>query len=222
MDTEIRQAQRIIQRSGAKVLTDAATREEFPLQYGELVLQWIRHQGMACHVIRLVEEPFLRHSHQSAASKVLEAQHNIRVQIVNHHQFRSANFAAGTIDAAKKQEPNFDDIAMAGYLSHISPMDLIVALDNAKRFSSQVGPTQNTLFFFVEEYRNFSEKPTYTVSAYVYHYKVPTPEEIAAEDEKNKKDIEKKLAAAEKRRKTMEAKEKALLKKLQDKYGAVT
>jgi hypothetical protein len=226
MDLEVRQAQRTLQRAGVEILTDAVSLEEFPFQYGNLLASWLKNMGLPGHVIRLPKVA----SQWDSAAEFLRTQVDAKARIHYYIHVRAAGFSGYPISAISST----DDQIMAEYLSYFSPLDIItlfqlIAADSAVKAG---GKTQ--LIFFVSP---TDARPAYglvavaagriattsqeclSVSAYVYSYMIPTPEDIAKEAARIAKEEQKELATAEKRRKAKEAKEKALLKKLQEKYS---
>jgi len=230
MDVEVRQAQRTLQRAGVLTLTDAVPLEEFPLQYGDLLLSWLKRQGLSCQVLRMQGRK--SNSQWEAAIEFLKAEARSEVHIRTQFQFRSSGFCNAQMSSVD------DNQVMAGYLANLAPLDVIRMFHSmAVQSKSESRPLQSHLFFFVEPgFDSYLRDDLWlqlngvtpqtaqshdyiSVSGYVYMYVIPTPEDIAKEAARVEKATQKNLEKAAKRRKTIEAKEKVLLKKLQEKYS---
>ena len=220
MDVEVRQAQRVLQRAGIQTLSEATTLEEFPLQYGNLLLAWLRRQGLSSKVFRMQNGE----AHIARATAFLRTELQADVRFRNYFQFRSG-FPVTQMGAASAATLD-DNQIMAACLSNLSPTDITTMFSAiAQQQSTYSGsPLGTYLFFFVEPAAGRragypANDQALNVTGYTYMYTIPTQEDIAKEASGIAKQAQKKAAAAEKRRKTMEAKEKALLKKLQEKYA---
>lgn len=215
MDIEVRQAQRTLQRAGIQTLTEAATLEEFPLQYGNLLLAWFKRHELPCHVLRVPDRRSLRVN--DMASRFLKDELQSEVRHRNSFSFRKGS-------AVSQMVPTLDDDQiMATYLAFMAPTDITRMYQVIAQSHAGYGLSlKSSLFFFVESAHRAGypeQDQVVNVTGYIYMYTIPTQEDIAKEAASLVKQAQKKAATAEKRRKTMEAKEKALLKKLQDKYA---
>lgn len=214
MDIEVRQAQRTLQRAGIQTLTEATTLEEFPLQYGNLLLAWFKRHELPCHVLRVPDRKSLRVN--DMASQFLKDELQSEVHYRNSFAFRSGSIVTQMVPTLD------DDQIMATYLTCLAPTDITRMFQIITPEHVDADRPSSCLFFFAQPAHQVghpADDQVVNVMGYVYMYTIPTQEDIVREADRLAKDAQKKAAAAEKRRKTMEAKEKALLKKLQDKYA---
>lgn len=213
MDIEVRQAQRILQRAGIQTLTEATTLEEFPLQYGNLLLAWFKRQGLLSKVFRVQSGQ----SHIDIATAFLKTEHQSEIRLRNYFNFKSYFPTTQIV-------PDLDDNQlMASHLAYLAPPDIIRMFSTIAQQGAGGSPVNTYLFFFVEpahQAGQLADDQPLNVTGYTYMYTIPTKEDIAREASLLAKQAQRKAAAVEKRLQTNIAKEKAMLKKLQEKYAS--
>jgi len=208
MDVEVSKAFRTLQRAGVVVspLSPQMSIEEIKSNYGALMRQWLEQQGMCCILMST--------GIGSSQVSTMRAAQDHLTKKYNEDNQTTVTVKVSLLDSYGSRRVPHDvtnpSSVMDNYWSVYSP-NIIENYITRQSYLKQVKNKESLaiMFFPQGDIDSF-------VTVNLYSYRAETADEIAKKKEREDKGAR----AAEKRRKTIEAKDKALLKKLQDKYGS--
>lgn len=222
MDVEVQRAYRVLQRAGITTvpMSPAMSLEELTKNYGRLIWEWLRQQGVEIQLIRTNVSRY-QTDIQTHFQGLKTTQRGV-VPGLNHHSQVAINLPA---DAPE------EDI-QAAFWSHITPL----GVQNLMQTLNTMGPDPSwnwkaviVVVLFVGGIgggptsgltRMPAAAPTSSSAAgYIYGCRPPSEAEKTAEEARRAKAAAKAARDAENRRKRQETKEKEQLKKLVAKYG---
>jgi hypothetical protein len=211
MDLEVSKAFRTLQRAGIVVspLSPQMSIEEIKSNYGALIRQWLEQQGICCILmpkgVGASQASISRAAQQHLTNKYNEDNQTTAVVKITHlDSYGNRRVLHDTTNSNSVMDNYWSVYSPEGMESYIARQSVLKHIKNKEPLA---------VLFFPNEYDG--NTPGTFVTVNLYAYRAETADEIAKKKEREDKGA----AAAEKRRQTLEAKDKALLKKLQDKYG---